>query len=143
MARTHGTAGRYAEGCKCDVCTDENTRRNDEGRMRRALVRPIPPEVEHGASCYRNWACDCDVCVQGNRALLNARINAAGPGENRRKEWTEKELRIATEKQEDGRRYARTAFQVAVKLKRSVSAVNKQRADARVNPERVLAAPAE
>lgn len=138
--RSHGTPGKYAEGCKCDLCTDRNTERNNAARQRR-LAGPIPPDVVHGASCYRNWGCDCDVCVQGNRDLLNDRNSAAGPGKNRRKEWTSEELKVATERQPDGRRYVRTALAAAILLDRSVSAVSKQRHVAKVNPDKIISAP--
>lgn len=138
--RSHGTPGKYAEGCKCDPCTDQNTARNQEARARR-LAGPIPDDVVHGASCYRNWNCNCPICVQGNRDLLNERNHAAGPGKNRRKEWTSEELAIAVEKHPDGRRYVRTALEAALELERSVSAVSKQRAAVKVNPDKILTAP--
>jgi len=134
--RSHGTPGRYAEGCKCGPCTDRNTERNRIAREKR-IAGGIPADVVHGASTFRNWDCHCPVCVQGNRDMLTDRNHAAGPGVNRRKEWTSEELQVVSARQPDGRRYTQTAYEVAVALGRSVSAVNKQRSVVRVNPEKI------
>jgi hypothetical protein len=137
--RSHGTAGKYAE-CKCDVCTDYNTQRNRIAREKR-LAKPIPADVVHGPSTFRNWDCHCTVCLNGNRELLRERTQAAGPGVNRRKEWTADELKVATATKDGGRRYVQTALEVAITLGRSVAAVNKQRTGVKVNPDKIINAP--
>lgn len=134
--RSHGTAGRYAEGCKCDVCTDGNTARNYASKRRRAARQP----PVHNASTYRNWDCNCDICVQANRDLLNQKQSAAGRGENSRKEWTSEELELAL-RRKDSRRYAFTALEAALKLGRSVAAVNAKRSLGRVTEAPATAAP--
>jgi hypothetical protein len=134
----HGSARRYALGCTCDPCTDNNTERNNTSRQRRLGREPS----EHGASAYRNWGCTCTVCVQGHTALMASKRNAAGRGRNYRQPWTSADLDLALE-MKDSRRYAHTALEVARELGRSVSAVNQQRtlAKARVKSEREPSAP--
>lgn len=122
MTRSHGTAGRYQKGCRCDVCTDANTERNRLGIQSRIGREP---EV-HNASTYRNWGCTCDICTKANRERMNRNHAAAGRGENRGREWTSTELQVALERK-DSRRYARTALEAAVMLGRSVPAVNRVR----------------
>jgi hypothetical protein len=36
-------------------------------RRRRRLLSAPPDTVIHGANCYRNWACRCEVCTEGMR----------------------------------------------------------------------------
>jgi len=125
--RSHGTAGRYAEGCKCDICTDANTERIYIAKAKREGREP----TVHNASTYRNWGCECDICVQANRDLLAKQQGAAGRGENSRKEWTSEELELAL-RRKDSRRYAFTALEAALKLGRSVAAINAKRSLGRV-----------
>jgi len=135
----HGTSRRYGDPrwlCRCDVCTDGNTRRAKMGKE--ARLGKEPPV--HGASGYANYGCNCSVCVEGNRSLLAEKRNAAGPGVNRRKTWTDRELAMITAKR-DGRRYAWTALQLANMLGRSVGAVNQQRSVCKVKSEMKTAAP--
>lgn len=137
MSVTHGTPSAYNSGCHCDLCTDENTRRNLAGRA--ARIGKEPPV--HGASAYRNWGCHCDVCVEGNRLMLKARQEAAGPGVNRRKEWTDRDLALLAERK-DNRRYRYTALELAIMLGRSVGSVNSQRSrGGKVNNPSDTAAP--
>jgi hypothetical protein len=133
--RSHGTAGRYAEGCKCDVCTTANTMRVYVAKEKRAGREP----KVHNASTYRNWGCTCDICSQANRDLLSQQQQAAGRGRFSRKEWTDEELEVAL-RRKDSRRYTFTALQAALKLGRSVAAVNAIRSKSRVTEASALAA---
>lgn len=135
--RAHGTAGRYTEDdCRCDECTDANTERVYASKQKRAGRVP----AVHNASTYRNWGCDCDKCIQANRDLLARQQAAAGRGVNSRKEWTDKELELVL-RRKDSRRYEHTALEVALKLGRSVAAVNAKRSRGRVIKPATLAAP--
>jgi hypothetical protein len=134
--RSHGTSGKYAEGCRCDACTDANTERIYLAKVKREGREP----TVHNASTYRNWGHRCDECVQANRDLLNRQQVAAGRGENSRKEWTDKELELVM-RRKDGRRYEHTALELALKLGRSVAAVNAKRSKGRVIEPLAFAAP--
>lgn len=136
MAKSHGTPGKYQDGCRCDVCTDANTERTEASRLKRLGHEPLV----HNASTFRNWNCRCPVCSAANLARQIGLRKAAGQGRNRRKEWTSAELDYATE-MKDSRRYKRTALEAALHLGRSVPAVNRIRSLARVNSESSPAAP--
>jgi len=120
--RSHGTSGRYAEGCRCDVCTNANTERTQRGKAARTERKP---EV-HNASTYVNWGCRCDDCTADNQRVVDEKRRAAGRGANSGAPWTKEELAAITERI-DKRRYARTALELALDLGRSVGAVNQQR----------------
>lgn len=135
----HGTSRRYGDPkwmCRCDVCTDGNSRRAKMAKEKRLGQEP----PEHGASGYANYGCNCTVCVEGNRDLLTAKRNAAGPGANRRKTWTDAEMKKITAKK-DGRRYKQTAYELAKELGRSVGAVNQQRSMSKVKSAAKTSAP--
>jgi len=135
----HGTSRRYGDPrwmCRCDVCTDGNSRRAKTARDKRFGQEP----PEHGASGYANYGCTCTVCTEGNRQMLADKRNAAGPGVNRRKEWTDAEIKKITAKK-DGRRYQKTAYQLAKELGRSVGAVNQQRSMCKVKSATKARAP--
>ncbi len=108
-------------------------------RLQRAAVA-VPVTVEHGANCYVNWGCRCDVCVaaaaaankpnmQKYRERHRERVNAvqrakaqarqARSLETARRygyEWTGPELELAARKD-------LTATQVAAMIGRTVAAV--------------------
>lgn len=124
--KSHGTPGRYTAGCKCDICTDANTKRNAIGKAKRVGRRPLV----HNASTYRNWGCNCTVCRADHQRVMNRGKELAGKGENHRASWTDADLEVVLDKP-DGRRYRYTALEAALKVGRSVSAVNQQRFVAR------------
>jgi hypothetical protein len=136
--RSHGTPGKYAEGCRCDVCTDANTARNYASKVKREGREP----TVHNASTYRNWGHRCDECVEANRLLLLKNQRAAGTGVNSRNSWTDEDLDLVFARK-DNRRYRYTAKEVALKVGRSVAAVNAKRARGRVDLRSSVAAPSE
>lgn len=72
MTQTHGLAGTYRSGCRCDECRKANTERCRISREQRA--RRTPPLEAHGkAATYSNWACRCDPCKAAHSVNLAAR----------------------------------------------------------------------
>ena len=78
----HGTAPMYATGCRCEDCTQANTKRGHrarKARFQRVLVDGPPEGVRHGLSAALNWGCKCEVCttaVRKRNKVLSDRAKA-------------------------------------------------------------------
>jgi len=65
----HGTASRYALGCRCTDCRTAKNR-YDKGRhlQAQALGAAYPHRIPHGTSNgYQHWGCRCDPCREARR----------------------------------------------------------------------------
>jgi hypothetical protein len=90
----HG-AGRYAHGCRCDVCRKGNTAKgNEQRRVRAARLKEDPTLAPHGrASTYLNWMCRCNECItasttahrKSNKGKAIKGVRGTNPGLRRRK----------------------------------------------------------
>lgn len=63
----HGAGTAYADhGCRCEECTEANTRRVKRRRLERRVE--ALPERPHGQySTYVNWSCRCVECTEAGR----------------------------------------------------------------------------
>ncbi len=62
----HGTASRYAMGCRCTAC---HTAKSDADKRRRLeahrLGAAYPHRIPHGTTVgYAHWGCRCAECVR-------------------------------------------------------------------------------
>jgi hypothetical protein len=63
----HGRAVQYSRGCRCQPCTDANTRQVKEARDRRRANKAAADRAGHGkASTYTNYGCRCQDCTKAN-----------------------------------------------------------------------------
>lgn len=65
----------YERGCRRDECRkaySAHIRIRRRERATRNINGVAPAWFVHGADCYRNHRCRCEVCVEGNRADMRA-----------------------------------------------------------------------
>lgn len=75
MARTHGLASNYRNGCRCPACrTAHNQFTNDAIRRRKQRIAADPSLATHGhASTYNNWGCRCTPCTNAHKVRMSSR----------------------------------------------------------------------
>lgn len=68
----HGTHQAYVvRGCRCEVCTAANSKRVQEGRIRRIEKQKLGlADFQHGRNGYTNYGCRCETCVQDKAAYM-------------------------------------------------------------------------
>lgn len=125
---SHGTASCYEGGCRCDPCTEVHTQ--DAYRRRKNRAALPPSEIPHGRGGRSNYGCECAVCLEASRALIRERASFNRSGANEGKSWTADELSLIVQRQ-GTRRYLYSARECALRLGRSVSAIDQKRAQLR------------
>lgn len=116
----HGTLLCYRRGCNCAPCRAANTKFYNESKERR-LQKGIPEHLHGTESGYQNWECRCDPCTEAGAAANKRATIVPGLDPHRlHTEWSQEEDRIVAD-------YSRTAKELALKLNRSVGAVNARR----------------
>jgi hypothetical protein len=116
----HGTAVEYGHfGCRCVPCKVSNTKRLNasyEDRKRRAAT-----DAPHGTeSGYRNWGCRCAPCCEVGAKANKASVTLDVESPMKNAVWSREE-------EEELLSYDSTARALAVRLGRTVSAVNGRR----------------
>ena len=68
MSRTHGIAGTYQAGCRCDPC---RIAQREQTNATRAKLKGREP-YQHGATGYSTWGCRCGICRAANTEKTRA-----------------------------------------------------------------------
>lgn len=124
----HGTFLSYQRGCTCQPCKDANTAQARAQKEKR-LSKEIPEELHGTDTGYRNWGCKCKPCLEAGVRTNRLSTATDNPKERRFAIWTPDEDEAVVD-------YSLTAKELAIKLDRSVPAVNARRATLRkAHPE--------
>lgn len=120
VGQTHGIVSTYRSGCKCDQCVAVG-RKYDAERRKIRLESKVKPERVHGTvGGSTNWGCTCERCLEAVRVANRDAVALPMPVEKLFVRWTEEEDAVALDR-------SMTAREAAIKLGRSVSAVNGRR----------------
>jgi DNA-binding CsgD family transcriptional regulator len=115
----HGTLLSYQRGCKCGKCRAANT---EEGRRQRESrkSRETPEEIHGTFNGYQNWDCHCERCKAAGELYNRLKLTLDVPSERKNARWTPEEDLIVAD-------YNLTARELAIKLNRTITAVNLRR----------------
>jgi DNA-binding CsgD family transcriptional regulator len=116
----HGTFLSYQRGCTCQPCKDANTASARKQKEKR-LLKEMPEELHGTDTGYRNWGCPCDRCKAAGVLKNQLSTSTDNPKERNFAIWTPEEDAIVVD-------YTFTARDLALKLDRSIPAVNARRA---------------
>lgn len=115
----HGTFLSYQRGCTCEKCRAANTeagRRQKESRK----SREVPKELHGTFNGYQNWGCHCAPCKEAGAVKNRLNVTLDVSSERKSSRWTPEEDLVVND-------YSLTARELALKLNRTVSAVNTRR----------------
>jgi DNA-binding CsgD family transcriptional regulator len=124
----HGTFLSYQRGCTCEKCRAAN---NAEARKHREnrKYKEMPEELHGTENGYRNWGCLCEPCKAAGALKHQLATKLDGPSARKWAQWTQEEDRMVAD-------YSMTARELALKLDRTVPAVNMRRAAISARDER-------
>lgn len=115
----HGTFLSYQRGCKCDLCRAKNTEIARDQKAKRKQ-KGMPEELHGTDTGYRNWGCHCERCKEAGALKNQLATSLDAPKERNFAVWTPEEDELV-------RDYSLTARELALKLNRSIPAVNARR----------------
>jgi DNA-binding CsgD family transcriptional regulator len=116
----HGTFLSYQRGCNCEKCRAANTATARKHRENRKL-KEMPKEIHGTSNGYQNWGCLCDPCKAAGALKHQLAVAIDGVSARKHAQWTQEEDRMVVD-------YSMTARELALKLGRTVPAVNLRRA---------------
>jgi hypothetical protein len=91
--------------------------------------------ITHGTEAGYNWyGCHCTECTEAKIAANQRRLQRNTDTTRSRLAWTSEELDFATERDASGN-YVRTAYECAIKLQRTIHAVDQMRIRSKHDPE--------
>jgi hypothetical protein len=82
MTWQHGASGYRTYGCRCEICTADNTERARKERAARYAKRvlvagvlvAVDAHLSHGSvTTYTNWGCRCRPCGSAHSEYLRCR----------------------------------------------------------------------
>lgn len=116
----HGTFLSYRRGCNCEQCRAANTATALTQKNIRKQ-KEMPKELHGTHNGYQNWGCHCEPCKAAGALQHQLATKLDVPSARKWAQWTQEEDRIVVD-------YSMTARELALKLGRTVSAVNMRRA---------------